>query len=480
MTRSLVWRECSAPIVLLLAGLIGGCTLTEARPHWERPPPPAKEAPVVQPGALTRTTLDNGLRVLVLVDRRLPRVTLGLSARRGAGSVAVSHAGLAAFTAELMKRGAGDWSALALAQTVDEIGASLSVEAGWDSTGVTISGLSRDLDRLIEVLADVVLKPRFTPEEAEKAREEQLGGLAQAKDDPRRLVSWAASKALYPEHRYGLPLDGTPKSVVILDERLAREFHSNVFVPSNCVLFASGDIEPSEWLRRAEAIFGAWEGGDTPAKTPRPPAPVPATRRIVIVDRPDLVQAQIIVGHDGIRRADPVRIPAMLMNNVLGGSSFSSRMMAHIRGDEGLTYGVYSGFSLRREPGPFRVSTFTRAPEARRVVDLILAELETMREGPPSEDELAKAASYSVGRFGLGLESSSAVMTSLVNLDIYGLPEDSLDTYRSRVRAVDTEATASAARELLYPDRAAVVLLGPAAMLAPQFEDLGNVEIVQP
>jgi len=155
--------------------------------------------------------------------------------------------------------------------------------------------------------------------------------------------------------------------------------------------------------------------------------------------------------------------------------------MRELRSEAGLTYGVRSGFSMRSQPGPFSVSTFTRVPETRRAVDMLLAELEAIRSiQPQSAAELAKAKSYLVGQFGLGLETSAAVASALVNLDVYGLPADALDTYRARVAAIDVGQTRAVADALLDPGRAAIVLLGPADALAPQFQGLGPVEVVQP
>jgi predicted Zn-dependent peptidase len=154
--------------------------------------------------------------------------------------------------------------------------------------------------------------------------------------------------------------------------------------------------------------------------------------------------------------------------------------MESLRSEEGLTYGVGSGFALRRHPGPFYVSTFTRVSEVRRTLDLVLAELERAKSDPPSEEELRDARALTVGRFSLGLETSAAVVNALVDLDVYGLPEDSLDTYRSRVRAIRVEDTARMAHTLLHPERAAIVLVGPAVDLVPQVEDMGLVEVVTP
>jgi zinc protease len=200
----------------------------------------------------------------------------------------------------------------------------------------------------------------------------------------------------------------------------------------------------------------------------------------VIVDRPDLAQAQLLLAHEGIARRDPDRIAADLMNTVLGGGGFLSRLMTKVRAEEGLAYGIGSGFSLRRHPGPFLVSTSTRAAEAGRVVEIVLGELSRMQTQPPGEADLRLVRSFSAGRFVLGLETSAAIAGSLVDLDVYGLPPDSLDTYRTRMQAVTVADLAAAAVQRLHPDRIAIVAVGPAATLRPQLERFGPVEVLQP
>lgn len=449
-------------------------------PAWELPPPPPKEAPITQPGALARFELENGLHGIVLRDKRLPQVVLGLSVRRGSGSEPVAQAGLAALTADVMERGAGDRDALELAQLVDGIGANFAVKSNWDSMVVRIGGLSRDMDTFFEVLGDVVLRPRFDASEAAKAREEKLAALEQAKDDPRTLVGWYATRAVYGDHRYGTPSGGNAETVRALDVAALRAFHARNFVASNAVVFAAGDVDAADFERRVRETFGGWRAGEVPAAVEAPPAQAPAARKIVIVDKPDLRQARIIVIHEGLSRTDDRRIAAGLANDVLGGGGFSSRLMKSIRSDAGLTYAVYSGFGLRRQPGPFSTSTFTQVPQVRQALDLVLAELDRMRSEPPDAAEIARAKSLRVGRFGLGLETSAAVVNSLVDLEVHGLPDDSLDAFRSKVRAVGTAEVAELSRALIHPDRAAIVLLGPADELVPLVEDLGPIEVVQP
>ena len=449
-------------------------------PLWEQPPPPVVDAPVVPSGALHRAELENGLRILVLEDHRLPRMGLTLTVRRGEASLPQSQAGLASFTAELMKRGAGKLDALALASAVDEIGASLGVSAGWDSMGAGVTGLSRDEDRLFAILADVVLRPRFDSREAVRARSERLNQLQAAQDDPATLVGWYAAKALYPGHRFGAPAEGTPESVVRFDAAQARDLHRRYFLPNDAILAAVGDVEADDVIAHARDVFGAWPRGEVVSPGEPPPAQAPSERRVVVVDRPELVQTRVLIAHEGLARSDPDRVAAGLLNSMLGGSGFSSRLMKRVRSEAGLTYSVGSGFSMRRSPGPFVVATFTRVPEVRRVVDLLLSELERARSQPPDEAELAPTRTLAVGEFSLGLETSEAVMASLVELDVYDLPEDGLDTYRGRVRSVSEQEIAALSQRLLHPERTVIVLVGPAKDLTPQLEGLGPVQVIQP
>jgi zinc protease len=451
-----------------------------AKPAWEQPPAPIVEGPVVPQQRLHRTQLENGLAVLVLEDHSLPRLAAGIVTRRGAGSESLAQAGLASLTLDVMKRGAGDRDALALARAVEEMGAGLSASAGWDSASVGVAGLAEDDERLFDVLADVVLRPRFDAGEVARARAEQLAGFEQEKDEPHALAGKQLARLLYDGHRYGVAADGDAASVAKLEARELRAFHAQLFTPAKSIAYVVGDVTADEALAQLRAHFGAWPAGTGIERDGPPPDPTPPARRVVIVDRPDLGQASILLGHEGISRRDPERIAADLMNTVLGGGGFLSRLMSKVRADEGLAYGISSGFALRWYPGPFLVSTSTRVAEAGRVVELTLGEMERMKSDPPSEADLRMAKSFSAGRFVLGLETSTAIASSLVDLDVYGLPPDSLDTYRTRLQAVTQQGIGDAAKRLLHPDRVAIIAVGPAAALQAQLERFGPVEVVQP
>jgi zinc protease len=438
-----------------------------------------RTGPIVDPARVHRATLPNGLELVVLVDRRVPQAGVGLTTRHGADLVPPAAAGLAAFTAELLGRGAGARDHLEFAEAVDRLGAAFAAAADFDSMTVSLSGLSRDLETLLELLADVVLRPRFDVAEAERARAETLAALRSLADDPGALAGFAFADLLYRGHPYGTPPEGCMDGVSALGAADARRFHARGFTGRDAILWAWGDVEPAPFEARARSLFGSLPAGEGAPAVPAPPDPTPRERRLVVVDLPDRNQVQIVVGHDGIARADPRRVAASLLNAALGGGGFLSRLMTRVRAEEGLSYGIQSSFSLRHRPGPFSVSTSTRVAETRRVLDLVLAELERARREPPRGREFRDAQTLLAGRFVLGLETAAAILGALVEVDVGGLPDDSLDTYRARVAATTPEDVARAG-SLLHPERAGIVLVGPAREILPQLEGLGPVEVVAP
>jgi len=450
-----------------------------SKPAWEDSLSPASEHAIVADRTWLRRTLPNGLRLLLLEDHSRPMVSLGLTVRRGVAMDPPGKEGVGILLGELMQRGAGERDALVLANAVEALGARLAVHAGWDWIRAGASGLSGDRDALLGFLADMVLRPRFEPAEVERARSEQLANLASSLDNPRTLLVWQLERTLFPDHRYGVPAAGLPETVAALSVDDVRAFHARVFGPNNAIFHVVGDFDSEAMFSKIEAAFGDWRPKPIPKPVPAPPRITPQVRKILVVDRPEMVQVQLAVAHEGLRRIDPRRIPASILNNVLGGSGFSSRLTVRLRSEEGLTYSIRSGFSLRRRPGRFGISTFTRTEELRPALDLLLSEVEAIRSNrPPTEQEVRDAKAFSIGRFALGLETSSAVLNSLVNLDVYGLPEDSLDTYRRRVNAVTADEVMQLARKLLHPARAAIVIVGSAEAILPQLEGLGAVDVV--
>ena len=216
-------------------------------------------------------------------------MALGFTLRRGAGSVDPAQAGVAELAAEVMQRGAGDRDALALAKVVEDVGATLSVSTSWDTTSVSLSGLSVDQELLFEILGDVALHPRFDESEFEKARSEQSAAIIAAQDDPATLIRWNTLRALYEGHRYGQPASGTEETIARLDVDQARAYWIDRFVPDNTIFWAVGDFDAAELIPEIERAFGGLPQGEIVDNTPPTPTRSPAERRIVVVDKAELL-----------------------------------------------------------------------------------------------------------------------------------------------------------------------------------------------
>jgi zinc protease len=228
----------------------------------------------------------------------------------------------------------------------------------------------------------------------------------------------------------------------------------------------------------AARLWGAWQGGG-PASPPYVAAPDRVCAPgIYLLDRPDLTQSEIRVGHLGLPRAHPDYFPLKLVNYILGEGGFSSRLMARIRSDLGFTYGIRSSFSFRRAPGPFIVSTFTPAENTAQVVQEIGSVITEVHRHGVLAQELAEAQSYYVGHFPLGLETSRGIGRQVMSIDLYDLGTDYLKNYCEQIRGVNLKTAAQAAQNHLQPDQLVTLVMGPAAVCADALRDLGPVEIL--
>jgi zinc protease len=197
------------------------------------------------------------------------------------------------------------------------------------------------------------------------------------------------------------------------------------------------------------------------------------------LDRPDLTQSEIRLGHLGLPRPHADYFPLTLVNYALGGGGFSSRLMTRIRSEMGATYGIRSAFHFRRAPGPFTVSTFTPAPQTAEVVREIRAVLQDVQQRGVTAEELAEAQSYYVGHFPLGLETSGSIARQVIPLDLYGLGRDYLERYPDNIRAVTLAGARQAAQTHLHPESLVVVVVGPAQECAEELAKLGSVHLIR-
>lgn len=431
--------------------------------------------------AVTRTTLSNGLRLVVAEYHELPILNVVVFVGAGAAQDPPGKEGLAMLTASALRRGAGGLSAEELAEAIESLGGAIGAAAGSDATVVTAEFLAADLDRGLDLLRRVLREPGFAKDEVRRARDEQLAGLVAGLEEPSVIAERCFAPWLYGPHPYALPVDGRRESVAELDRGDVRDFYDRWYRPNDVILVLVGDVVAADAVRRIEAGFGDWvpRADAVPERAGSPP-PVEA-RRVLLVDKPDATQTQIRIGAIGMARRDPDLLRAQVANTILGGG-FTSRLIEELRVKRSLTYGASSAFVARKVGGDFRIQTFTKTPTTVETLKLALDVAGDFRARPLEPTLVAKAKTYLRGQYPLRLETPDALAMRLAEIEFNELPADELSTYRSRVAAISAADASRAAREHMPPpERVAVTVVGKASEIrAPLEAAFGPVTVVTP
>jgi zinc protease len=429
-----------------------------------------------------RTTLSNGLRVVVTPMPGRALIAASLVIRAGAGDEPAALGGAAVLSARALTEGTEVRDAIELTEAAERLGASIHAEAGWDATFAGLDVPASRLTPALDLLAEVLRRPAFPEREVDRLRDERLTDLLQAKADPRRRAEEAFVAAIYaPSSPYYRPAGGLAETVERLTADDLRAIHDRGFDPGRAAIVVAGEIDPDAVLRDAEALFGDWAAAPT-AATPGPIDDTSAvtSRFVQVVHRPGSVQTEIRVGHPALPRRNPDYYAVSVMSAILGGL-FNSRLNMNLREEKGYTYGASAGFDMRRGRGPFAaraaVNTEVTVPALREM----LGELDRIREAPVTDDELRAARDFLVGVFPLRFETPGPVAGSLAGLFVHDLPEDELARYRGSIEAVTVADVQRVAREHIRPEGAAIVLVGDQAQFgsALDAEGLGPITVIE-
>lgn len=418
-----------------------------------------------------RTTLDNGLNVLVAENHNAPIVALRAIVRSGADHDVTELAGLASLAADLLDEGAGDRDAIGLAEDVGRLGGALGTGADWDASYVSIEVLSRTVNEAVSILGDVTFRATFPPDALERVRSERMMEILQQRDEPAAIAGKRFAGLLYGSGAYGNPIIGTSDSVTRITLDDARRFYEQHYVPNNASVVVSGDIRPNDAVDLVRGAFGSWKRGEEPPRPTIKPNAIEGSR-IYLIDRPQAVQSEIRVGHIGVSRSSDDYFPINVMNALLGGI-FNSRINLNLREKHGYTYGARSTFAFRRGAGPFVVSAPVRNEVTRESVEEVLSELRRIRTGDVEARELDETKSYMMGVFPATVQSASDIASRLLDMELYSLPEDYFDRYRENIGAITRDDIARVANKYVDPDRALIVIVGNAAQVREPLGTLG-------
>ena len=430
------------------------------------PPPPLAPRPITLPTSF-ETTLSNGLAVVVVEDPRLPLVSYRLAIRTGDSHEPRELPGLLDMLTGLLTEGTESRTSKEIAEQVARLGATLQAGANSDYTTVAASSLTMFSEDILQLMADVVLHPVFPENEVALAKQNTKESLKQQRAQPAFLASEMVAKVMYGDHPYSVTAP-TPESIDATTRQHLIDFHKSKFIANNAVMVVVGDVKHDSVLQQIEKFFGRWNQGTIEADNfPSPPQQI--SRQAYVVDRPGSAQANIIIANHGITRTDPDYFPMLVMHTILGANA-SSRLFMNLREDKGYTYGAYSSLDARRTAGTFRATAEVRTPVTGDSLKEFFYELDRIRTEPVSEKEIADAKSYLTGVFPIRLETQEGVIDQLVQIKMFGLANDYLELYRSRVQAVTSEQIQEVARKYVQPDKASLVIVGDGKQLTDQIK----------
>jgi zinc protease len=468
--------QVPAPPASASAQAQGGQSINDAE-DWRFTMPAPGPARPLQLATPTSATLSNGLTLILSERRGLPVVAAGLVLKTGSDANPADKPGLANFVAAMLDEGTMTRSALQIADEVAALGASLTTASSMDATTVSARSLTKNFPALLDLAADVVLRPSFPAEEIERQRAQRLGQLVQQRDNPALVAAQVQAAALYgPRHPYGYSEIGTEAAVKAMSRADMEAFWKQNFVPNNAALIVAGDISMTDLRALAEKAFGGWQRG-TPAQ-PALGAPATTPARIVIVDKPGSPQTQLRVVSIGAPRSSPDFRPLQVMNMALGGL-FSSRINMNLRERNGYSYGTYSNFTFRKSAGPFAVAGGIRTDATAPAVTEIFKEISGITGSAIPADELQKAKDSLANSLPGAFESGANAVGNFSNVFIYDLGLDYYSRYAQQVNAVTSDQAQDVAKRYLVPTRMVVIAVGDRKAIEADLQklNLGTIEI---
>jgi len=412
-----------------------------------------------------RQVLENGLTLLVTSRRALPIVTVKVTVRAGSLWESEDRPGLAYLTASLLTRGTTTRTATQIDEAVEFIGASLSSGADRDASELDLTVLRKDLPKGLELLADVLLHPTFPESEIVRKVKELKAALRKRQEDPGEVAREAFNEAVFGSHPYGRSLEGTEASLSAIGREEIVRFYRDHYTPERTLVTVVGDVDPKEIAEQLRTLRNEWpktERGVEKLAAPKPPGEQVVVKKI----GRSVTQANIILGHQGIKRDNPDFYALTVMNYILGGGGFSSRLVERIREQKGWAYDVSSYFSPGLERGSFQVVLQTKNETAGPAVEEVLRELRRILDQGVTEQELTDAKAYLTGSFPLRLDTNSKLADLVSAVEYYELGLNYADRYPSLIAAVTRDDILRVARAYLRPDRYVLVVVADLAKAA--------------
>jgi len=404
---------------------------------------------------IKKMTLSNGATLLVSEQHQLPMVTVMIEFDAGTRRDPKGKEGLAELTARCLSEGTKDLTAPEFNQKVDFMGSSVGVSAGRDYSTAGMTTLKKYQGETLGLLAGILTEPGLRDDDIERKRAEQVAEIKAAEEQPGYTADVEFTKDLFGDSPYGHPGAGYSDSVAKLTNDDVRGFYHDYYKLGSAIVAVAGDVNPDEVKASLEKQLAGLAGAVTPQAEP-PPITVPPGLHVKLINR-NVMQANIMMGSSGVERSNPDFYRLKVMNYILGGGGFSSRLVKVVRSAHGLAYSIDSGFEPGKFQGAFTVSLQTKNQSSNEAIDLILQQLREIQEKPVSDAELESAKKFLIGSFPLGIERQSAIASFMVQIEFYGLGLDYADQYPKLIGSVTKDEVLAVAKKYLHPDSMIVV-----------------------
>ena len=475
----------------LTFALLLGTACAHATQAPPMPPPSPRPAPTTpdaafraqQPTALahepaftspvpSERKLKNGAQLLVVENHQVPIVAIDLQIKAGIDDEPLDRDGLAEFLAQMLMEGTTSRTSIELEIASERLAAQLSTGADDGEITVHLNALKETLPEALALMSDVLLHPAFRDDDVHRVRGLILTGLEQKKGSARALASDDFSRLVWgSKNARGLPSGGTPASVKAIQAADLKRFHKTWFAPNNALISVSGDTTPGEMAAILDKALATWKPARLPARKKRS-YPEASARGIVLTDIPTASQSQVWVGWRGPKASDPEALPLQVGNNVLGGL-FTSRLNRNLREEKAYSYGVKSGLGFTDDASIMRAAGGIVAQHTAEALTEYEKELNRIRSGDITDEELARAKQAIIRGLPSLLETNDAVASAMAGLVTLGRPLDYFARLPAQVAMVSKPEVMKAIDDYVTPKTWQIVVVGPAAGNKEALEKLG-------
>lgn len=427
-----------------------------------------------------RVVLNNGMVVYLLEDHELPLVSMTATIRTGSWLDPAEKIGLASLTGSTMRTGGGGGlSAERVDEDLEQFAGAVGISIGRQSGSASLDVLSKDLKRGLQIFAGLIRTPAFEPTRVELAKLQTIEGIRRRQDNPGSIAGREFGKLLY-----GADHPSARESSIESITRITRDdlvaFHRKTIHPNGMMLGVTGDFDKSAILALLRDVFGDWKKGEVPVLTIADVPQSPTAKPVVRFVNKDTSQTHLRIGHLSIKEQDPDYVALAIANDILGGSSFRSRLFNDVRTKRGLAYSVGSRLNSGvHDQGVWLMRAETKLPSTQEVTARFVANMERMRTELVTDSELAEAKEAYVNSFVFSFASSSAIVGRLMELEYDGLPKDFLQQLRARVVALTKEEILAAAKKHFNPERLTIVAVGSGEALPKLLSGFGEVKEIK-